>query len=230
MIEAQLVNYARDLRIVYRAERSRREELERAYRATLTALSRALDLRDTETEEHSERVGRYAMAIARALRLDGQSLDALQWGAILHDVGKIGIPDSVLRKPGPLDDHEWAIMRRHPRMGYELLQAVDFLQPSLPVVLHHHEKWDGSGYPDHLSGESIPLLARVFAVADAFDAMTSWRPYKAALPPETALARIRTDSGTHFDPGIVASFCGVFDALTQAFPSSPSGERTARIV
>jgi len=204
--EAQLVNYARDLRIVYQAERRRREELENAYRATLQALSRALDLRDTETEEHSHRVTRISMAIGRQVGLAGPDMAALELGALLHDVGKIGVPDAILRKPGPLSDEEWVVMRRHPQLGFTMLGGIDFLAPCLPVVLHHHEKWNGSGYPDGLASSAIPLAARIFAVADAYDAITSPRPYKTALPVEIAVERIKDASGTHFDPEIVEAF------------------------
>ncbi|MBI3762801.1 MAG: HD-GYP domain-containing protein [Chloroflexi bacterium] len=219
MTEAQLVEYARDLRTIYQAERRRREELENAYRATLLALSRALDLRDTETEEHSQRVTRYSLAIGRELGLDGADLAALELGATLHDVGKIGVPDAILRKPGPLSDEEWAIMRRHPQLGYTILRGVDFLAPCLPVVLHHHEKWNGAGYPAGLAGEAIPLAARIFAIADAYDAITSPRPYKAALPAEVAVERICKDAGTHFDPAVVEAFLRVPPALSA--PDSP---------
>lgn len=204
--EAQLLSYAQDLRVLYQVERAHREQIEQAYHSTLVALSRALDLRDTETEEHSLRVTDCALTIGRTLGLAPADLTALELGAMLHDVGKIGIPDSILRKPGPLSAQEWGVMRRHPQLGYEILSAVDFLASSLPVVLHHHEKWDGTGYPDGLSGEAIPLAARIFAVADAFDAMTASRPYKSALPPEIAFERLRTDAGRHFDPRVVSAF------------------------
>ncbi len=214
MVEAQLVSYARDLRTIYQAERARREQLERAYRATLAALSRALDMRDTETEEHSERVIRYTMAIAGELGMNEQELEALQWGAMLHDVGKIGIPDAILRKPGPLSPDEWGIMRKHPTLGYTILHEVEFLQGALPIVLHHHEKWNGKGYPHGLSGPQIPLQARIFAVADAFDAITSWRPYKRPEPHQVALQRIMQDSGSHFDPQVVEAFVSVYPEVT----------------
>ena len=220
LAEAQLVSYARDLRIVYQAERQRREELERAYHATLLALSRALDLRDTDTEGHSQRVTSYSLTIGRTLGLSAEALAALELGAMLHDVGKIGIPDAILRKPGPLSAEEWEVMRRHPRLGHAILRDVGFLSPSLPVVLHHHEKWDGGGYPERLSGEAIPLAARIFAVADAFDAIISPRPYKAALPVAVALERIHAASGSHFDPQVVEAFAAVCATLLISDSSS----------
>lgn len=221
--EAQLVTYARDLRTIYQAERARREQLERAYVATLVALSRALDMRDTETEEHSLRVTRYSLAIGQRLGLTSDALASLELGAMLHDVGKIGIPDAVLRKPGPLTDAEWVIMRQHPRLGFTILSGVEFLASSLEVVLHHHEKWNGNGYPDGLRGETIPLAARIFAVADAFDAITSSRPYKAALPVEEALTRLQRDAGAHFDPAVVEAFVPIADALAVALRGAPRG-------
>lgn len=204
--EAQLLSYAEDLRLLYQVERAHRQQVEQAYHSTLMALSRALDLRDTETEEHSLRVTDCALAIGRRLGLASGDLAALELGALLHDVGKIGIPDSILRKPGPLSAEEWDVMRRHPQLGHAILSGVDFLAGSLPVVLHHHEKWDGGGYPDGLAGDAIPLAARIFAIADAFDAITTSRPYKTSLPAETALQRIRADAGRHFDPRLVGVF------------------------
>ena len=222
--EAQLVTYARDLRTIYQAERARREQLERAYVATLVALSRALDMRDTETEEHSLRVTRYSLAIGQKLGLTSEALASLELGAMLHDVGKIGIPDAVLRKPGPLTEAEWGIMRQHPRLGFTILSGVEFLAPSLDVVLHHHEKWNGTGYPDGLEGDAIPLAARIFAAADAFDAITSSRPYKVALPVEEALLRLQHDSGTHFDPVVVEAFVPIAAALAVALRGAPRGD------
>jgi HD-GYP domain-containing protein (c-di-GMP phosphodiesterase class II) len=206
LAERQLVSYARDLRKVFQAERARREELERAYRHMLISLTRALDLRDTETEEHSTRVTHYAMTIGRVMNLSVEELAALELGALLHDVGKIGIPDAILRKPGPLSEEEWVIMRRHPKLGHEILFGLDFFAASLPVVLYHHERWDGNGYPSGLAGEAIPLAARIFSIADAFDAITTSRPYKSAQPVSVALDRIQAGSGSHFDPRVVEAF------------------------
>lgn len=227
LAEAQLVTYARDLRTIYHAERRRREALERAYHSTLRALCRALDLRDTETEEHSLRVVRYSLALGREFGLGPEDLSDVELGAMLHDVGKIGIPDAILRKPGPLDEAEWAMMRRHPQLGYDILRDVEFLAPALPVVLHHHEKWNGSGYPHGLRGEEIPLAARIFAIADAFDAMISPRPYKKPLPPAEALARIQQDSASHFDPELAAAFPRLFVELELEL-QPPAASRDAR--
>ena len=186
--------------------------LGRAYEGTLKSLVTALDARDAETAGHSERVADLTMAIATEIGLD-QDTDQwrhISWGALLHDVGKIAIPDGVLRKPSSLNENEWEAMREHPRTGYDILQAVDFLRPAADIVLAHHERWDGGGYPCSLAGEDIPLGARIFMVADAFDAMTSDRVYRAAMPAEEALAEILRHSGTQFDPAAVKAFLSVY--------------------
>ncbi|TAK33916.1 MAG: HD-GYP domain-containing protein [Chloroflexota bacterium] len=184
-------------------------DLHETYDATLLALSAALDSRDSETEGHSQRVVAYSRLIARALDLPEVEILNLAQGALLHDVGKIGIPDSILLKPGPLSEEEWAEMRRHPMLGMRILSNVRFLCGALPVVKHHHERWDGSGYPEGLRGDQIPLGARIFAVADAFDAMTANRPYRKALPCWYAREEIRRCAGTHFDPKVVSAFLSI---------------------
>jgi putative nucleotidyltransferase with HDIG domain len=186
--------------------------LGRAYEGTLKSLVTALDARDAETAGHSERVAELTIAIAAEIGLDPDTTDwqNISWGALLHDVGKIAIPDGVLRKPSSLDDNEWEAMRSHPSTGYDILQAVDFLRPAAQIVLAHHERWDGSGYPRGLAGEEIPLGARIFMVADAFDAMTTDRVYRAAMPAEEALAEILRHSGTQFDPAAVKAFLSVY--------------------
>ena len=189
------------------AERTR--ELEQTYENTLQALVTALDFRDNETQGHSYRVVEYALRVAEALSLDGADLTWVRWGAILHDVGKIGIPDSILLKPGKLTEAEWTVMKRHPEMGYRMLQHIEFLEPALDVVLCHQERWDGTGYPRGLAGEAIPLGARIFAVVDTFDAMTSDRPYRAALTIEAAREEIRKFGGTQFDPTVAAAFLSI---------------------
>ncbi len=186
-------------------------DLEASYQATLLALSAALDARDRETEGHSQRVTRLAMAIGRRLKLSPDELTSLERGALLHDVGKIGISDNVLLKAGPLTADERALMNRHPQLGFEMLKAVPFLRDALPVVLHHQEMYDGSGYPDGLRGEEIPLGARIFAVADTYDAITSTRPYRRALSHEAALQEIVRCSGTQFDPMVVDAFISLFE-------------------
>jgi putative nucleotidyltransferase with HDIG domain len=179
------------------------EELERSYNATLMAFSGMLDARDSETEGHSQRVVALALALGRTIGLGPQDLAALEVGALLHDIGKVGVSDAILRKPGPLSDLEWAEMRKHPEIGHRLTEEIPFLQPASPVVRHHHERWDGSGYPDRLRGEDIPLLARIFSVVDAFDAIVSDRPYRRGQSPGRAVAEIRRGAGTQFDPLVV---------------------------
>jgi putative nucleotidyltransferase with HDIG domain len=182
------------------------EELNRTYTETLRALVTALDTRDSETGGHSERVTLIALSIAHQMKLDKKLIQHIHWGALLHDVGKIGVPDYILRKPGPLTGEEWKIMRTHPQMGFEMLKGIPFLQPALGVVIHHHERFDGSGYPSGLVGENIPLSARIFSVADTFDAMTNDRPYRKAFSLDEAVTEIQRCVNKQFDPEVVAAF------------------------
>ena len=181
-------------------------ELQQTYQATLEALGSALATREVGTELHSRRVYAYSIALARAHGLPEAELEALGRGVLLHDIGKIGISDAILLKPGPLTPDEWTIMRSHPSVGRQLLERIPFLRDAIPVVYHHHERWDGTGYPLGLAGPAIPMGARIFAVADAFDAMTFDRPYSKAITMQAARARIREAAGTHFDPDVVATF------------------------
>jgi len=187
-------------------------ELERSYEATLQALVTALDFRDNETQGHSYRVTEYTTVVARRMGLPDADVAWIRRGAILHDVGKIGVSDAVLRKPGKLDAREWEEMRRHPEMGYQMLRHIPFLQPALAIVLSHQERFDGTGYPQGLRGESIPLGARIFAVVDTFDAMTSDRPYRAALSAQAARDEIRRCAGTQFDPRVAQAFLDIAEA------------------
>jgi putative nucleotidyltransferase with HDIG domain len=181
-------------------------ELEQSYDYTLEAFGGALDLKDTETEGHCQRVTAYTILIARAMDVDPKSLHHIARGAFLHDIGKMGIPDSILGKPGPLTDEERQVMRRHCEIGYQALRNIPFLRQAADIVLTHQEHYDGRGYPKGLRGEAIPLGARIFAVADAFDAMISDRPYRKAMPIETAREEIRRYAGTQFDPRVVEVF------------------------
>lgn len=183
-----------------------------AYDGTLRSLVAALDARDSETAGHSERVADLTMAIATEMGFepDTEPWRNLSWGALLHDVGKIAIPDGILRKPGHLTETEWDAMRTHPHAGFEILKSVDFLAPAADIVLAHHERYDGKGYPHGLTAEEIPLGARVFMIADAFDAMTSDRTYRTAMAAEEALAEILRHSGTQFDPICVMGFLSVY--------------------
>jgi putative nucleotidyltransferase with HDIG domain len=181
-------------------------ESESAYDSTLRALSVALDVRDRELEGHSQRVARYMELMARELRLAKVDLPTLRRGALLHDLGKIGIPDEILRKTGELEGSEWTTMKRHPAYGARILAGIPFLSGAAEIVRHHHEHWDGSGYPDGLAGEEIPIGARMFALADAYDAMTSDRPYRAAMSVTKARDEIERCAGGQFDPTIAAAF------------------------
>jgi putative nucleotidyltransferase with HDIG domain len=174
-----------------------------AYDETIEGWSRAMDLRDKETEGHSQRVTELTLHVAREMNLRGAELAHMRRGALLHDIGKMGIPDNILLKPGPLNEDEWVIMREHPVLARELLFPIRHLRPSLDIPYCHHEKWDGTGYPQGLIGEQIPLSARIFAVVDIFDAMTSDRPYRSAMSKEEVLEHIRSLSGSHLDPKIV---------------------------
>ena len=187
-------------------------ELTLAYDTTIEGWSHAMDLRDKETEGHSRRVTDMTLRIARELGVQDEALVHMRRGAFLHDMGKMGIPDSVLLKPGPLNDDEWKIMKQHPVHAYEMLSPIRYLRPSLEIPLYHHEKWDGTGYPKGLKGEEIPLAARVFAVVDVWDALSSARPYRAAWPKEKVIGHIRSLSGTHFDPAVVEIFMQIMSS------------------
>jgi response regulator RpfG family c-di-GMP phosphodiesterase len=184
-------------------------ELQEVYRLTLVALGSALDTRDVGTESHSRRVHGYSLTLARAHGVPVHQLKDIEHGVLLHDIGKIGIPDRILLKQGPLTPDEWKIMRTHPEIGKRLIDKIPFLHRAIPIVYHHHERWDGTGYPLGLKGEGIPLGARIFAVADAFDAMTFDRPYSKAIQLEAARQEIERCAGTHFDPAVVATFRSV---------------------
>jgi len=189
--------------------------LEETYFSSMETLARAIDARDPSTFGHSARVAAISMEIADAVQLTARDREALRRGALLHDIGKIGVEDKVLRKPGPLSDAESDDMREHPRIGYEMLKGLRFLEPSLPGVLHHHERWDGAGYPTGLVGSAIPLPVRILAVADVFDALTSDRPYRKRLGFVAATAAIRDDAGGQFDPEVVTAFLARRDAIVE---------------
>ena len=182
------------------------DELTLAYDKTIEGWSRALDLRDKETEHHTRRVTDLTLRLAQRMNIPDSELTHIRRGAILHDIGKVAMPDGILFKPGPLTDEEWVIMRRHPLIAVEILKPISYLIPALPIPRSHHEKWDGSGYPNGLAGEGIPLAARLFAFADVYDALTSDRPYRRAWSQAAALEYIRKNSGTHLDPNIVSLF------------------------
>ena len=192
--------------------REANEHLLAAYEATIEGWSRALDLRDRETEDHSRRVTQLTVKMAEAQGMSADEIMHIRRGSLLHDMGKIGVPDAILHKPAALTDEEWTIMRKHPQLVYDLLYSVEYLRPALNIPYCHHEKWDGTGYPRGLKGEQIPLAARLFAVADVWDALTSDRPYRPAWSQEEALIFIREQSGSHFDPQVVDLFFRVIES------------------
>lgn len=188
------------------------DELRTSYDGTLEALVNALDARDQETKGHSLRVSRYMMDLARVMGIKegGQTWIDMQRGSLLHDVGKIGVSDSILLKPGKLTPEEWDSMRRHPEIGHNMLRQVKFLEGAAEIILAHHERWDGNGYPGRLSHEDIPLGARIFSVVDTFDSMTSDRPYRKALTTQASLNEILRCRGSQFDPSVVEAFMGIY--------------------
>ena len=185
-------------------EREQLERLSSAHEETVTALVNALDLREHGTGLHSQRVREYALLLADRLGVDTVQRGHIAWGALLHDVGKIAVPDNILLKPGPLTSAEWEVMREHPAAGFRIVRRVDVLREAAEIVYAHHEHYDGTGYPRGLRHAEIPLGARLFAVADTYDALTSARPYRSPVSCEQAVAKIRAHSGTHFDPAAVA--------------------------
>jgi len=182
------------------------EELIKAYDATIEGWSHALDLRDKETEGHTQRVTELSLQLARTFKFSEKELLYVRWGALLHDIGKMGVPDRILLKEGPLTEEEWVIMRQHPVYAHEMLQPIQYLRPALDIPYCHHEKWDGTGYPRGLSGDEIPLVARLFAIVDVWDALTSDRPYRAAWSHEKTLSYIQSGQSQHFDPQVVETF------------------------
>ena len=186
-------------------------ELEKAYQATLEGWVRALDLRDKETEGHTQRVTVLTHRLARLMGVEQRALVHITRGALLHDIGKMAIPDSILLKPGQLTEEERALIQKHPVYAYEMLSPIDFLVPAIDIPYCHHEKWDGSGYPRGLRGKEIPFAARIFPIIDVWDALTSDRPYRKALSPDEVRRMIQADSGKHFDPRVVEAFMEMKD-------------------
>ena len=206
---AELLNKKKEVERLYHDISSAFHQIQETYNMTLEALVLALDIRDRETQGHSKRVVEYCALMAEAMNIKGQQLVDVRNGALLHDVGKIGIPDAVLIKPGELTEEEWNIMKRHPVFGFNILNGIKFLEGSLPVVLHHHERWDGSGYPYRLKKDAIPISARIFSIADTLDAMTSPRPYRRALIYSNVRKEIQELSGIQFDPDISDIFLSI---------------------
>jgi HD-GYP domain-containing protein (c-di-GMP phosphodiesterase class II) len=185
------------------------KDLINAYDSTLEGWAKALELRDKETEGHSERVTDFTVRLAETIGLEGEALLNVRRGALLHDIGKMGIPDAILHKNGPLDERERQIIQRHPQYAYDMLKHIEYLQSALEIPYCHHEKWDGTGYPRGLKGEEIPLSARLFSIVDVYDALVSDRPYRKALPREEVIAYLKSQSGTHFDPSALDVFLKV---------------------
>jgi len=214
-VHEQLIDFARELGDLYRLERARSAELERVlaslqdtYIATMKSLAQVIEAKDVTTRGHLDRTQAYGMALARRIE-PALATTELGYGFFLHDIGKVGIPEQILCKTGPLTGDEWDIMRTHPVVGAQIVAPITFLTDAVDLVRHHHERFDGSGYPDGLRGEEIPLPARIFAVADSFDAMTSDRPYRGAMRIERALSEIEQGAGSQFDPEVVRVFIGM---------------------
>lgn len=212
--DACMLIITRDITDRKRAEELLRDahvHLEWAYEATLLGWNRALEMRDVATKRHSDRCIELTIDLAQAAGLSGEELTFVRYGVILHDIGKLAIPDLILNKPGPLSAQEWSIMRRHSFYAQEMLQGIDYLQPAMAMITGHHERWDGNGYPLGLAREEIPLTARIFSIVDVWDSMIHDRPWRKAIPEDEARAYIRDNAGYHFDPGLVEKFFAVLD-------------------
>ena len=212
----QLKVFAREVGVLYSAERVRRRELEHAlesaremYVATMKSLAHVVEAKDPTTRGHLDRTAHYGLALARVVDPELAERPEVAYGFFLHDIGKVGIPESILCKTGPLTELEWVVMRSHPNQGARIVEPIPFMGEAVEIVRSHHERYDGGGYPRGLEGEEIPLAARIFAIADSFDAMTSDRPYRSALSMDEAVAEIRAGSGTQFDPMCVEAFEGL---------------------
>ncbi len=209
----QLKIFAREVGVLYSAERIRTRELEHAleaaremYVATMKSLAHVVEAKDPTTRGHLDRTAHYGLSLARRIAPGLAEKPEIAYGFFLHDIGKVGIPESILCKPGPLTDLEWLVMRSHPHMGARILEPIPFMGEAVEIVRSHHERFDGSGYPRGLRGREIPLAARIFTIADSFDAMTSDRPYRRAVPTDAAIDEIRAGAGTQFDPRCVEAF------------------------
>ncbi|HZD68549.1 MAG TPA: HD domain-containing phosphohydrolase [Actinomycetes bacterium] len=214
--QQQLLVFAHELSQLYRTERSRTAELERALRLLedsylnmVKTLAFVVEVKDPSTHSHLERTHEYATVLARLVDAGLADDRGLRYGFLLHDVGKIGVPEAILHKPGPLDEEEWGIMRAHPEIGVQMVAGIKSFGGAVEVIRSHHERWDGRGYPSGLRGERIPLSARIFSVCDAFDAMTSDRPYRRALPFGQAVEEVIAGAGGQFDPVIVEAFVSI---------------------
>src|SRR3954449_8075899 len=210
--QAQLEAYARDVRESFGRELRRARELERSYFHTVRALAAAVEAKGGYTGAHIQRVHAIGLLLARAVAPEQAADPQLAYGFLLHDIGKLSVPDAVLKKPGPLTDPEWTLMRRHPEAGAKILDAIPFLDRAVDVVLHHHERWDGRGYPAGLQEDGIPLWARIFSVADTVDAITSNRPYRRGRPLDQAVDEILSRAGSQFDPDCATALADIDQA------------------
>jgi response regulator RpfG family c-di-GMP phosphodiesterase len=226
-LELELESYRKNLELMVQQRtkqlQAAMKRVEMTYDETLAALGSALDLRDTETAGHSQRVSRYCLEMAQRIGCSSEQLKQISRGSYLHDIGKIGIPDSILLKEGKLTPQETAVMQTHVRIGYDMVCRIAFLAGAAEIVLTHQERYDGTGYPQGLAGEEIPLGSRIFAVADTFDAMTSDRPYRRALPYQVARAEIERESGHQFDPEIVQVFLSIPEQVWQDIQAEVAG-------
>lgn len=232
LVKEQLLAITRDLRETLLEERARRRELEdaldrleRSYLATIETLALVVEAKDAYTKRHLERTRDYAVGLSRRIEPAIAEDPVLRYGFLLHDVGKVGVRESILGKPGPLTDDEWREMRDHPLIGVQIVSAMDFLQPAVSVIKHHHERWDGKGYPDGLAGEDIPLAARIFSVADTLDAMVTDRPYRNGLDFDVAVEEIHRCAGTQFDPLVVEHFMDYAEVIRGQIESVDSPAR-----
>lgn len=218
--ELQLERYAADLRETFKQERARSQQLRESYMLTVRALASAVEARDAYTGRHAERVAAYGLQIAQACGMRIADEPQIEFGFLLHDVGKVAVPDAILFKPGPLTSIERAVIEQHPITGTEIVRDIEFLGAARDVIRSHHERWDGAGYPDGLANNDIPLSARVFAVADTLDALTSQRPYRAASSFAEARAIIMKESGAAFDPDVVSAFGDLDDEMIESIRKS----------
>jgi len=214
---------ARSFQSLMRTVEQSLHDRERSYVEAVGAVVAAIDARDHETTGHSFRVAHYALALARRLDIEGEHLRAIEWGALLHDVGKIAVPDAILRKAGQLTAEEWHVMRQHPNWGFEMLADVQFLEPALEIVYSHHERWDGGGYPRGLEREETPLAARIFAVVDTYDSITSDRPYRQARSHAEAITELCRVAGTQLDPDVVEAFIRIPEVELRRLRERSSG-------
>ena len=221
----EIATLAESFNVMAASLEQKTRQLEESYFASMESLARAIDARDPYTFGHSTRVAAISLEIGQAMGMRAEELDALRRAALLHDIGKIGVEDSVLRKAGPLMDDEWDAMKQHPMIGYKMLSDLTFLKPSLDGVLHHHERWDGGGYPDGLKEDAITGYVRILTLADMLDAMTSDRPYRPGLPFENALYEVRRLAGTQFDPRVVAAFLERQSRIGELLKAKPERAR-----